>query len=225
MCVLLECNTNAQTEVTHAVYAIGKEIALVGGIAVVGCKVQARSISPRVDAEANLRRYIETPCILGSLENIEVGLQLCVPVSYTHLDVYKRQADGLWLNKSFKNSILQSIARCELDRKRYVYSDLGFVLLQQMVEEIVKLPMDLYLAKEFYAPMGLQRTMFLPLTKFTKAEIMPTAANDYLRRQDLCGYVQDETAACLGGVSGNAGLFSTAEEVAKVYQMCIRDRF
>ncbi|WP_418698673.1 glycoside hydrolase family 3 N-terminal domain-containing protein [Bacteroides sp.] len=130
-------------------------------------------------------------------------------------------ADGMWLNKSFKNSILQSIARCELDRKRYVYSDLGFVLLQQMVEEIVKLPMDLYLAKEFYAPMGLQRTMFLPLTKFTKAEIMPTAANDYLRRQDLCGYVHDETAACLGGVSGNAGLFSTAEEVAKVYQMLL----
>lgn len=130
-------------------------------------------------------------------------------------------ADGMWLNKSFKNSILQSIARCELDSKRYVYSDLGFVLLQQMVEEIVKLPMDLYLAREFYAPMGLQRTLFLPLTKFTKAEIMPTASNDFLRRQDLCGYVHDETASCLGGVSGNAGLFSTAEEVAKVYQMLL----
>ena len=81
--------------------------------------------------------------------------------------------------------------------------------------------MDLYLAREFYAPMGLQRTMFLPLTKFTQAEIMPTASNDFLRRQDICGYVHDETAACMGGVSGNAGLFSTAEEVAKVYQMLL----
>lgn len=130
-------------------------------------------------------------------------------------------ADGMWLNKSFKNSILQTIARCELDSKRYVYSDLGFVLLQQVVEAIVQLPMDLYLAKEFYAPMGLQRTMFLPLTKFVKGEIMPTASNDFLRRQDMCGYVHDETASCMGGVSGNAGLFSTAEEVAKVYQMLL----
>lgn len=63
--------------------------------------------------------------------------------------------------------------------------------------------------------------MFLPLTKFTKAEIMPTASNDFLRRQDICGYVHDETAACMGGVSGNAGLFSMAEEVAKVYQMLL----
>ena len=136
--------------------------------------------------------------------------------------VYTLQmGDGLWLNKSFKNTLLQSIAKSELDSKRYVYSDPGFVLLQQIVESIVKLPMDLYLAKEFYAPMGLQRTMFLPLRKFTKAEIMPTAENDYLRRQDLCGYVHDETASCMGGLSGNAGLFSTAEEVAKIYQMLL----
>lgn len=53
-----------------------------------------------------------------------------------------------------------------MDSKRYVYSDLGFILLQQVVESIVKLPMDLYLAKEFYAPMGLQRTMYLPLQKY-----------------------------------------------------------
>ncbi len=130
-------------------------------------------------------------------------------------------ADDMWLNKDFKNTILQKIAKCDLDSKRYVYSDLGFVLLQQIVEAIAQLPMDLYVAKEFYAPMGLQRTMFLPLNKFTKAEIMPTASNDFLRRQDLCGYVHDETAACMGGISGNAGLFSTAAEVAKVYQMLL----
>ena len=69
--------------------------------------------------------------------------------------------------------------------------------------------------------MGLQRTLFRPLEKFPKAEIMPTASNDFLRRQDLCGYVHDETAAFLGGVAGNAGLFSTAEEVAAIYQMLL----
>ena len=127
----------------------------------------------------------------------------------------------MWLNKDFKNTILQKIAKCDLESKRYVYSNLGFVLLQQIVENVVQLPMDLYVAKEFYAPMGLQRTLFLPLRKFTKTEIMPTAFNDFLRRQDLCGYVHDETAACIGGISGNAGLFSTAAEVAKVYQMLL----
>ena len=130
-------------------------------------------------------------------------------------------ADSLWLNKGFKDRILRTIAACPLEGKRYVYSDLGFILLQQVVEHITGLPMDLYLDKEFYAPMGLQRTLFLPLHRFTKAEIMPTAFNDFLRRQDLCGYVHDETAACLGGVAGNAGLFSTAAEVARIYQMLL----
>ena len=52
---------------------------------------------------------------------------------------------------------------------------------------------------------------------------MPTAANDYLRRQDLCGYVYDEAAAFMGGVSGNAGLFSTAQELGKIYQMILNE--
>lgn len=130
-------------------------------------------------------------------------------------------ADGMWLNKTFKNTILQEINKCELMGKRYVYSDLGFVLLQQVVEAVTKLPLDLYLTKEFYAPMGLQRTLFLPLRRYPKSEIMPTAENDFLRRQNIHGYVHDETAACLGGVSGNAGLFSTAEELGKIYQMLL----
>lgn len=130
-------------------------------------------------------------------------------------------ADGMWLNKGFKNTILQKIVRCDIDSKRYVYSDLGFILLQQVVEAIVKLPMNLYLVKEFYAPMGLQRTLYQPLQRYSKQEIMPTASNDFLRRQDLCGYVHDEAAACLGGISGNAGLFSTATEVAMLYQMLL----
>ena len=113
-------------------------------------------------------------------------------------------AEDMWMNKSFKNTILQQIARSDLEGRRYIYSQVGFILLQQVVEKLSGLPMDLYVAKEFYAPMGLLRTMFLPLSKYPKEEIMPTATNDFLRRQDLCGYVYDEAAACLGGVSGKA---------------------
>ncbi len=143
-------------------------------------------------------------------------------VSGKESDVYALPiADGMWMNRNFKDAILRKIASCELDAKRYVYSDLGFIWLQQVVEGITHLPMDLYLAKEFYAPMGLRRTLFRPLEEFTKAEIMPTAFNDFLRRQDLCGYVHDEAAACMGGVAGHAGLFSTAAEVAKIYLMLL----
>lgn len=151
-------------------------------------------------------------------------------------------AEGMWLTKSFKQAMLQTIARSELGEKRFVYSDLGFIVLQQVVEAITKRPINEYLTATFYEPMGLPRTLFRPLGSdpsrvsssssasgsgspsgggFPKSEIIPTASNDFLRRQDLCGYVQDEAAAFLGGVSGNAGLFSTAREVGQVYQMLL----
>lgn len=130
-------------------------------------------------------------------------------------------ADGMWLDKAFKKTILNAIARSALEGKRYVYSDLGFILLQQIVEHITCQPLNVYVSENFYTPMGLTRTTFNPLEKFPKSEIMPTASNDFLRRQDLCGYVHDEAAAFLGGVAGHAGLFSTASEVASIYQMLL----
>lgn len=130
-------------------------------------------------------------------------------------------ADGMWLDNRFKKTILDGIARSRMEGRRYVYSDLGFILLQQVVEHLAGQPLDAYVAQAFYTPMGLTRTTFNPLEKFPKSEIMPTASNDFLRRQDLCGYVHDEAAAFLGGVAGHAGLFSTAAEVAAVYQMLL----
>ena len=132
-------------------------------------------------------------------------------------------ADGLWLDKKFKAAMMKSIAQSELDRKRFVYSDIGFILLQQVVEAVTGKTLDVYLVSEFYRPMGLEHTLFQPLNRYKKADIMPTAANDYLRRQDLCGYVHDEAAAFMGGVSGNAGLFSTAQELGKIYQMILNE--
>lgn len=130
-------------------------------------------------------------------------------------------ADDLWFNKSFRQTIFQKIAKCEVGSRRYVDSDFGFILLQQLVEQITKQPLDAYVSQAVYAPMGLQRTLYQPLKKFAKSEIMPTAYNDFLRRQDLCGHVHDEAAACMGGVAGHAGLFTTAPELAAIYQMLL----
>lgn len=109
-------------------------------------------------------------------------------------------ADGMWLHRKFKAAMMKSIVQSELDRKRFVYSDIGFILLQQVVESITGQTLDAYLVAEFYRPMGLERTLFQPLNCYKKTEVMPTATNDYLRRQNLCGYVHDEAAAFMGGV-------------------------
>lgn len=130
-------------------------------------------------------------------------------------------ADSLWLNRSFKKEYLQMIADAPLKDKRYRYSCVGFIVLQQLVEARAGMPMDEFLAKEYYTPMGLKRTGYLPLRFLKKDEIIPSSIDPFLRKTVLQGFVHDESAAFQGGVSGNAGLFSTAEEVARIYQMLL----
>ena len=69
--------------------------------------------------------------------------------------------------------------------------------------------------------MGLERTLYLPLRRIPKAQIVPSANDKFLRKCVLQGFVHDESAAFQGGVSGNAGLFSNAREVASIYQMLL----
>ncbi|AVM52489.1 beta-glucosidase-like glycosyl hydrolase [Bacteroides zoogleoformans] len=130
-------------------------------------------------------------------------------------------ADSLWLNNSFKKEYLHKIADTPLKQKTYRYSCVGFILLQQLVEARTQMTLDKFLVKEFYAPMGLKRTGYLPLRFMKKEEIVPSSIDPFLRKTTLQGFVHDESAAFLGGVSGNAGLFSNAEEVAKIHQMLL----
>lgn len=131
--------------------------------------------------------------------------------------------DSLWLNSSFREVLEKKIAEASIGQKRYVYSDVGFILLRFLVEQLAGMPMDAYLQQEFYEPMGLKRTGYLPLRKFSRSEIVPSNRDAFLRKAELHGHVHDETAAFQGGISGNAGLFSTAEEVARIYQMLLND--
>ena len=144
-------------------------------------------------------------------------------LSNTYSEEYPLQvAENLFISPSFPKKMLEKIASDEipLRDRRYRYSCLNFVLLKEMVEEISGMTMDEYLEKEFYAPMGMTHTLFNPLRRFQSEQIVPTIEKDYLRnRKELRGYVHDEIAAFMGGVSGNAGLFSKARDVAKVYQL------
>ncbi|KAA6325032.1 hypothetical protein EZS27_025705 [termite gut metagenome] len=115
------------------------------------------------------------------------------------------------------------IINTPLKDKRYRYSCINFILLQQVVEQVSGMPLDKFLATAFYEPMGLKRTAFQPLRYFSKAEIIPSTTDLFLRKTVIHGYVHDEQAAFLGGVSGNAGLFSTAYEIARIHQMILNN--
>lgn len=143
-------------------------------------------------------------------------------VSTAPSEVYSLQlSDSLFLNKDFKQAVMREIIKAPLKGHSYRYSCLNFMLLKEMVESIAKVPMDEYLDSVFFKPMGLMYTSYNPLKRFPKEQIAPTAEKDFLRGGPLQGYVHDEAAAFMGGVSGNAGLFSTAHDVAVLFQMLL----
>lgn len=129
-------------------------------------------------------------------------------------------SDNIFIKPEFKKVMLKVIAETPLKSRSYRYSCLNFMLLKEAVENITGMPMDEYLEENFYKPMGLVHTMYNPLRRFNKDEIVPTVDEDFLRGR-VHGFVHDEAAALMGGVSGNAGLFSTAKEVAAIYQMLL----
>lgn len=143
-------------------------------------------------------------------------------VSSTPQEGYSLQiADHLWLSPTFQKEMERKIVEAPMKSRTYRYSDVGFILLRLLAEQLAQMPMDVYLQREFYEPMGLSRTGYLPLTRFPKSAIVPSAVDRFLRKTTLRGFVHDETAAFQGGVSGNAGLFSNAREVAQIYQMLL----
>lgn len=133
-------------------------------------------------------------------------------------------ADSLYVHKDYKNIIIQSIVNSELnDKETYEYSDLGFYLLKELVEKITNQPFDKYLNEQFYKKLGLKSTGFNPLEIMSKKTIVPTENDTIFRKQLIHGYVHDQGAAILGGVSGHAGLFSNAYELAVIFQMLLQN--
>ncbi len=149
-------------------------------------------------------------------------------VSYRR-DLYNTQQDSLFsvpvahqffLNHHYLDSInIQMLSSPLRTHHTYLYSDLGFYFLGEMVPRISGMPMNQYVSNYFYAPMGAQTTTFLPLNNFPPEKIIPTEQDDAFRKQLLRGWVHDPGAAMMGGVAGHAGLFSSAGDLAKIMQM------
>jgi len=129
-------------------------------------------------------------------------------------------ANNFYIKNDFKQDVLEEIIKTPLSKKRgYLYSDLNFVLLKEVVESCTAQSLNQYVETNFYNRLGAYSIGFLPLQKIDRRSIAPTEDDEFIRNQILIGYVHDETAAFLGGVSGNAGLFSNANDMAKLLQM------
>ncbi|MCI1187044.1 serine hydrolase [Hymenobacter sp. DH14] len=128
-------------------------------------------------------------------------------------------AAGLWARKDLPARIYKEIGESPLNAKPgYVYSDLSFILYPELVKARTGLPLDAYLQKEVYGPLGATTLGFRPTNRFPLKRIVPTEVDSAFRKQLLHGTVHDEGAALLGGLSGHAGLFGDANDVAKLAQ-------
>jgi len=140
-------------------------------------------------------------------------------------DLYSvKVADSMYVRNNFRDTIYKLIDESELLKKKgYKYSDLGFYFMQQIIENITKTSLDNYTKTNFYKPIGATTLGYKPLDFFWTYQIAPTEFDRVFRRQIIDGYVHDQGAALLGGVAGHAGLFSNANDLAKIMQMLLQN--
>ncbi|RYU76710.1 glycosyl hydrolase [Hymenobacter persicinus] len=135
---------------------------------------------------------------------------------------------GTFSTKAVNDSVWTWIVRSSMLPKikgKYPveYSDLSFMILKRMSEKLLDQPIDEFLQKTFYAPLGLASMTYNPLERFPKACVAPTENDTYFRKAQIQGTVHDQTAALLGGVAGHAGLFANANDLAVLMQMDLQN--
>lgn len=129
-------------------------------------------------------------------------------------------AKDMYLRADFRDTIYSSIYASEVaEKKEYKYSDLGYYLFQQIIENETGTGLYPYVYETFYSKLGAGSLGYLPLNRFPSEQIVPTENDILFRRQVLRGYVHDPGAAMLGGIAGHAGVFSNANDLAKMMQM------
>ena len=148
-------------------------------------------------------------------DNLYIGAN--PPQGYTAI------GDSIYIKESYRSNLLKQIADSPLQKKtQYLYSDLGFILLADLVQQVSGQSIDIFMQQHFYGPLQMTSTCFQPLAHGVDPQrIAPTEIDKTFRNQLLRGYVHDPNAAAMGGVSGHAGLFSTANDLFKLCQMML----
>lgn len=189
--------------------------------------------------ETNKKKLIISD-ILAHRARLKEGMSfveqtMASPAPRTHvpsLDFYRPEiqeafsvpvSNQLFLRKDMQDSIWKQVYHSPLlPGKGYAYSDLGFMLFGKMVAQLSGTSLDSFVQESFYRPLGLQATQFNPWASIPLHRIPPTEEDRYFRQQRVQGYVHDMSAAMLGGVSGHAGLFSNANDMAILMQMLLQ---
>jgi len=135
-----------------------------------------------------------------------------------------RVAKNLWMREDYMDTLKMRIVKSNLrENRNYVYSDLGLILLTDVVKSITGKSLDVYAHDNFYAPLKMNHTLFNPMTRYSESDCAPTDRDNYFRMQQTQGYVHDMAAAMLGGVSGHAGLFSNTSDLVILSQMLLNE--
>ncbi len=135
-------------------------------------------------------------------------------------------AEGVYTFPEYREEMYRLIDELEMcSDKKYRYSDLGYYYAMRVIEHEMKMRIDALANSRLYAPLGMYKTCYNPLHCFWKENIVPTVDEQFFRKQLLQGYVHDQGAALLGGVAGHAGVFSNANDLAKLLQMYLNDGF
>lgn len=130
-----------------------------------------------------------------------------------------RVAENLYMVNDYKEKIIDSIMKSPMKEKKYVYCDMGFYFVPELVKQLTNKSLEEYLHEKFYDPMHLTCIGYCPLRWRTRETIVPTENDQIFRKQLLWGDVHDQQAALMGGVSGHAGLFANAHDLAVIAQM------
>ncbi len=129
-------------------------------------------------------------------------------------------ADNYYLREDYLDSVTTSLYKLEIDTtKPYLYSDINFNIIYDILLRKLPVSYKKFVYSNFYQPLQLRTTCFQPLDRFNKQRIAPTQKDRYWRKQLLRGTPHDESAALYGGIAGNAGLFSNANDLAILFQM------
>ncbi len=130
-----------------------------------------------------------------------------------------RVADSIYMKPVYRDTIYKNILLSPIKSPaKYVYSDLSFYLMKMMCEELSGRSIEAYMSP-IYRKLGANTMGYLPLERFSKDRIAPTENDVLFRKQLIQGYVHDPGAAMLGGVAGHAGIFSNANDLAKIMQL------
>ncbi len=139
-------------------------------------------------------------------------------------EFYMPVAKNMYASNKMHSALLKDVIDTPLQRVgSYSYSCLNFMLLKEAVENISGVDLNQFVQINFFKKLGSTTTTFQPLKYMSANKIAPTENDPFFRKQHLQGYVHDEGAALFGGISGNAGLFSNANDLAKLFQMWLND--